>query len=44
LPASRLWLHAWTLTLPTAKGQQLTLQADLPLHWNEPTHITVFCR
>jgi 23S rRNA pseudouridine1911/1915/1917 synthase len=34
--ASRLWLHAWKLTLPLKNNTQLTLTAELPEGWNNP--------
>ena len=30
---TRLWLHAWRLTLPTADGKLLQLEAELPQGW-----------
>ncbi|MEK6706915.1 MAG: RluA family pseudouridine synthase [Bdellovibrionota bacterium] len=32
-PSSRLWLHAWRLTLPAVSGIVLTLEAKLPASW-----------
>jgi 23S rRNA pseudouridine1911/1915/1917 synthase len=34
--ASRLWLHAWRLTLPLASGARLELEARLPDDWANP--------
>ena len=31
--SSRLWLHAWKITLPLADGTSLTLEAPLPSDW-----------
>ena len=31
--STRLWLHAWKLTLPLLNGQSLTLEAPLPEDW-----------
>lgn len=33
IPASRLWLHAWRITLPLSSGKSLTVQSELPQNW-----------
>ena len=33
---TRLWLHAWRLTLPLQSGAILRLQSALPEGWNQP--------
>ncbi|MFZ9595605.1 MAG: RluA family pseudouridine synthase [Bdellovibrionia bacterium] len=38
-PASRLFLHAFELILPTAKGSLLALQAPLPNNWSNPDEV-----
>ncbi len=33
IPSSRLWLHAWRLTIPLSDDQTLSLEAQLPASW-----------